>query len=294
MRLFAALRGEARETVSALLATNQDAQSIMNTLELHYDNKKLLVKKIVRDIKDLPDIDSGKIKLASFASKLKGACAALRSFKLMGHLDSPELIKCVGRKLPFFMRFTFDSYAATVIDDKTDLEKLADFLYRQTERSVFGGIFDLEADATVKKASIDKKALLAKPVRVYATAHQEAVNATSAEMSSSVSCVFCNRNNHISADCTSYARDSVERRWYLARKFRLCYKCLKQGHLKTDCENTNCTQCGRPHHTLLHNSSRRKFHNKNKNRNHRQYDNKNSQAAIVQVAGANETPKSPQ
>ena len=48
-------------------------------------------------MKDLPDIDSGKIKLAFFATKLKRACATLYSFKLMGHLDSSNLIECVRR-----------------------------------------------------------------------------------------------------------------------------------------------------------------------------------------------------
>ena len=111
-------------------------------------------------------------------------------------------------------------------------------------------------------------------------------------MSSAVSCVCCN----IIIIFLLIVRHSHAILWYLARKFRLCYKYLKQGHLKTDCQNSNCTQCDRPHHTLLHGSSRTKFHNKNKNRNYRQYNNQNLLAAChkLQVTGTNETPKSPQ
>ena len=50
-RLFAALHGEARYTVSTLLASSDDAQVIMRTLDLHYGNKKLLAQKIVSELK---------------------------------------------------------------------------------------------------------------------------------------------------------------------------------------------------------------------------------------------------
>ena len=65
-RLFVALRGEARENVSTMLATNQDAHAIMNALELNFGNKKSLADKILSQIKSLPDLESGKIKLTLF------------------------------------------------------------------------------------------------------------------------------------------------------------------------------------------------------------------------------------
>ena len=61
-RLFLALRCETRESVS-IMRDNQDAESIMSALKLNFGNKKLLAAKIVAEIKSLPDIDSGKIKL---------------------------------------------------------------------------------------------------------------------------------------------------------------------------------------------------------------------------------------
>ena len=72
-RLFASLQGEARETVNTLLAAGGDASAIINTLELDYGNKWVIAQKIVSDLKMLPEIDSGKIKLSHFASKLSSA-----------------------------------------------------------------------------------------------------------------------------------------------------------------------------------------------------------------------------
>ena len=125
LRLYAALSGEAREIVSTLLSTHRDARTIMKTLELHYGNKKLLARKIVSELKNLPNMESGKIKL--FASKLQSAIAALHSYNLAGYLHNPELAECIGNKLPTVLQFGYNTYAATVTNEKTDIEKLADF-----------------------------------------------------------------------------------------------------------------------------------------------------------------------
>ena len=53
-RLFRALQGEARDTVSTLLATSRDPVAIMRTLELHYGNKNTIAQKIDKDLRELP------------------------------------------------------------------------------------------------------------------------------------------------------------------------------------------------------------------------------------------------
>ena len=175
---------------------------------LHFGNKKLLAQKIVSEIKSLPDIESGKMKLTLFASKLKSAVGALRSCNLTGYLYSPELIKCVGNKLPSALKYAYNSYASTASSDKTDLEKLADFLYREAERSVIGGIFDDEAKPAPKKTVTDRRQILSnRPARVYATTHR--VETQTSSVSRPSFCVICNRNNHTPANCGSFARDSL-------------------------------------------------------------------------------------
>lgn len=284
-RLFSALRGEARDSVSTMLATNQNARSIMNTLELHYGNKKLLAHRIVSEIKNLPEIESGKIKMTLFASKLKGAVGALRSCNLIGYLYSPELIKCVGSKLPSALKYAYNSYATkNDSSDKTDLEKLTDFLYCEAERSVKSGIFDEEVEVAPRKVHVTERRQqpLARPARVYTTAHCDARERTSDPRADL--CVICNRNNHMPANCASFARESLERRWFLVNKFRLCYKCLNQGHTKAECRGRNCAQCTRPHHALLHNPIRSKNEN---NKNLIQNRERSIQATVAQATNAN-------
>lgn len=67
-RLFAALKGEAREAVLSLLVTTRDPDSIMKTLELLFGNKDAVARKIVREINELPMVSTGEVSLMRFAS----------------------------------------------------------------------------------------------------------------------------------------------------------------------------------------------------------------------------------
>lgn len=78
-RLFEALKSEARSAVSALLGMCQDTGIIMKTLEFHFGNEKLVAANIVRELEALPDLNSGKINLTQFATKVRNEVAALCS-----------------------------------------------------------------------------------------------------------------------------------------------------------------------------------------------------------------------
>lgn len=127
--LFAALKGEAREAVHALLVTGRDAESVIKMLELLFGNKDAVARKIVNELKDLPTICTGEISLMRFAAKLKNAVTALVSLKLTGHLESPDMVQSISRKLPSSLKFGYNTYAATVNDGEVKLEILANFLY---------------------------------------------------------------------------------------------------------------------------------------------------------------------
>ena len=113
----------------------------MDTLELHYGNKRVIAQKIVNDLKMLLEIDSGKIKLSHFASKLSTAVSAFKSLKLTGYLSSPDLIQSLGSKFPSALKYAYNTYAADLTEEKSELENLADFLFNQAKNAIAGGIF---------------------------------------------------------------------------------------------------------------------------------------------------------
>ncbi|XP_065226556.1 uncharacterized protein LOC135849853 [Planococcus citri] len=61
-------------------------------------------------------------------------------------------------------------------------------------------------------------------------------------------CIYCNRSNHVSADCTKF-RKLHERRSIIMKK-QLCLLCLEGGHMADNCElrNAKCKLCQKPKH----------------------------------------------
>ena len=84
----------------------------MKSLELHFGNIHVIARRLVDEIKSLPDIESGKIRLTQFASTLKTAVSTLRALGLTGCLGNLDLISSVASKLPYVLKRSFNKYAA--------------------------------------------------------------------------------------------------------------------------------------------------------------------------------------
>ncbi|XP_028176994.1 uncharacterized protein LOC114364858 [Ostrinia furnacalis] len=65
-------------------------------------------------------------------------------------------------------------------------------------------------------------------------------------------CVYCDQEHKINY-CSQFMKQSVDDRRDFVRQKRLCFNCLRLGHLARDCKNnTRCKICRRLHNTLLH------------------------------------------
>ena len=76
-----------------------------------------------------------------------------------------------------------------------------------------------------------------------------------------VTCQVCGEGHSIEA-CQSFMEKDVPGRWIAAKRFKLCFRCLGNGHLGKACQNSRlCGQhgCQKVHHTLLHKDSKRSF-----------------------------------
>ena len=67
-----------------------------------------------------------------------------------------------------------------------------------------------------------------------------------------VSCIFCNMNNHVSRDCLKARKLSIIERKDKLKQAGGCYRCLTRGHLSNSCdENIKCQWCGKRHYLLM-------------------------------------------
>ena len=149
VRLFEALVGNAREATKTLFAAGNGAQNIMKTLEMRFGNTKTILEKVVIEIKNLPSINSGKIDLVEFASKIKNAVEAIKSMnQSTSYLYSPELAKGIFEKIPSSMMYNYVRYASEAGQGKSDLEKLAEFLFKEAQMAIDAGVINMHFNDT--------------------------------------------------------------------------------------------------------------------------------------------------
>lgn len=253
-RLFAALKGEARDAVSTLFATGQDAHAVMRTLELNFGNKNVVAQRILNDIKGLPHLDTAQVNITQFATKLRNAVVAFRSLNLIGYLHSPDLIRNIGDKLPSALKCAYSRYSVESSSENSPLEKLPDFLYAEAEFAVEAGVFNMDVDcATSSRVAIAPQQLRRSKDPKCPTRRVLTVHAFEGRGKGGEKCVFCNKANHDSEHCREFARESMSRRWYLVKKHKLCFNCLRKGHPRDKCRRANCPICNGKHNSLLHN-----------------------------------------
>ena len=69
-----------------------------------------------------------------------------------------------------------------------------------------------------------------------------------------IKCAICEKA-HEHEHCASFIGMTCKDRWNIARKHKLCYKCLRRGHTKLNCRakhQCEINDCKEGHHELLH------------------------------------------
>ena len=65
-------------------------------------------------------------------------------------------------------------------------------------------------------------------------------------------CSFCSSKEHMIDRCAEFARQSAVERLKHMRDKKLCYTCLRDGHMASKCPNPRKCNCGKKHHPKLH------------------------------------------
>lgn len=254
-RLFEALKGEARETVKTLFASGSNSNDIMRTLELRFGNSKMILEKIISEFSNLPAIGSGKISLLEFASKLKNAVTSIKSLNCFGYLFSPQLYDEILKKIPKTILFNYIRYAQTADVNLSDLEKISEFLFSEAHLALNAGIIDVYyANNSKNKAELVK---FPKPRSVFTAdvergRHNPHLSFGSHNLEKK--CENCQQSYHEIQECKKFLSEEPKARWKIIRKLKLCYRCLRSGHGRKNCteSNSNCSICQRGHNSLLH------------------------------------------
>ena len=145
-------------------------------------------------------------------------------------------------------------FAASESPDKTDLEKISEFIYKEAELSIAAGIFPVDSseaaralfESSGKDSRRKNKIVCAVNVNENPSPEVQALNKPAG------ACAHYGRKNHITYSCNDFKKISVAQRWKVVKIARICFNCLEEGHTRNECQREQCIRCRRKHHELLH------------------------------------------
>ncbi|XP_032289057.1 uncharacterized protein [Drosophila virilis] len=235
-RLLKALKGEARDTVKSLLIHPRNVNNVIEQLRFRYGRPEQLIRSQLISIREVQPIQEHSIaKIVPYATRVSNLAAFLQSANGEQHLANPTLMEDLVAKLPPSKRLEWARHAATIRPFPTVVHFSA---WLTDYANVVCTIVDVDSKEQRRRvlhASIDQ-------------------NNEGRHRGRTKQCPICN-GQHAVRDCNEFNLASPLKRWTVVKRHRLCFSCLRVGHMARVCNRANECQvngCRKRHHRLLH------------------------------------------
>lgn len=234
--LRGALKDEAAKVIQHLEVSAVNYQSAWSLLEKRYKNKSLMIHNHIKGIVGYPKI----IKESAFAIRqlsdtIQGHLRALRSLKEpVDHWDS-LLIFLISEKFDASTEKEWESELLKITELPTQ-STLLDFLEK---RCHFLEKIEKRVEVVNQSQGLKIKQGIKPQAKLAYTATQGS------------SCPLC-KEQHALFSCKSFLDLSAQDRVIQAKRLKLCFNCLRTGHMSTRCKSRHCRKCDKSHNTLLH------------------------------------------
>uniref|UniRef100_A0ABD2XDY7 Integrase catalytic domain-containing protein n=1 Tax=Trichogramma kaykai TaxID=54128 RepID=A0ABD2XDY7_9HYME len=244
------VKGEAAELLQEVPSGGEHFPTAWRVLLSHYDNRRLLVNKLMKKLMALPPMANETA--TELMRVLNGVRNLLQALKALGspvdHWDHFTVF-LTRSKITQKCQSKWEDNVKQV-GNSVEPDTFADLCkFLEAERNALS-LLESTKDYT-NKAPQDKNELKA----ATTSRGRKSNNFVQAKQEKSA-CPVCSEA-HTIEQCSKFRRQSVgERRQTLGRK-RLCYNCLG-AHMMKDCKsNITCYMCNGKHHTLIHAPSKK-------------------------------------
>ncbi|CAG4942377.1 unnamed protein product [Colias eurytheme] len=171
-----------------------------------------------------------------FASQINNSVAAIKGLKRPEYLQAPHIVKTILDKLPRSFLYRWYDFIGDEEHGVSDITRVSQWLNR-------------EADRCGSHVSLDTNNWRMNRKNVYYGGENDVASYSISE--SRNTCFHC-KIDHVLSECPQFIKLTIQERWDVVQKHRVCFNCLKGKHRKENCRKSPCKYCKRLHHSLLH------------------------------------------
>ncbi|XP_058789801.1 uncharacterized protein LOC131663419 [Phymastichus coffea] len=256
--LFTSVVGSARAKIDEYEMNAEDYLNAWQALLDFYDHKRIVATRHLNALLDLPRVrkDKDQKKEVTLSELYDSARQHINVLKRLNvNFGEDLVVRCIERCLP--------PYVYSRWNDKLDVNKLPllDSLFKFIQRAIFkqealeesndyqSNPQKCSATSTPQRASKISKTSTSS----FATTSSQSSTLSALTSRTSLVCPKC-QGSHQLFKCDSFKSLEVQSRWDFAIMNKLCFNCLWTH--KLPCSSTKTyKECGKRHHTLLHNTN---------------------------------------
>ncbi|XP_049866070.1 uncharacterized protein LOC126366823 [Pectinophora gossypiella] len=236
-RLRRSLRGRALEAVNSLLIANPKPDEVVKALKTRFGRPDAIAISEIEKLRSLPRCSEAPREICAFAGKIRNSVATLQALGKEQYMFNPELVRVITDKLPSILKFRW--YEKSSRDKKEpDLVCFANFIDTEADYcSQFAPPEHVDMNDKFKQRAVQK-------------IHTQVIQTDKPVLT----CPVCDKS-HLVQSCDVFKNSDINNRWELAKKYKLCFKCLRVRKWKHSCKIQQCGEqgCRGTHNKLLHN-----------------------------------------
>ncbi|XP_025204843.1 uncharacterized protein LOC112601423 [Melanaphis sacchari] len=241
--LLSCLQCEASDVVKGITVSNDTYSIAWAALVERYDQPRRLASSLIDSILSAPEMQQ-----ESVASLNKFLCTFDENIAILESLEIPNLgdfllFSVAFRSLPVLSRRLFET---TNQDEYPKAQDLFKFVKNRIQVLQLAGGSSSVTNAKSSSSKPQKKWSQKPTVATSLTI----TKSSGAPITKTDECPNCKESHHLS-NCSAFKDLTVDGRYEVVSKHRLCMSCFSSLHWSNKCKET-CPKCKRRHHQLLH------------------------------------------
>ena len=277
--------GEVKQLLKTcmLMPPEEGFNKALALLKKRYGQNHLIARSYIDALTQGPPVKQNDVdSLVQFSQSVSDCHLVLSQLQFNSDMNSTETIRCITRRLPQHLHAKWVDQAAAILNRGREpcFNDLAKFI--EEKASISNTVYGREYAEILKNKSNVKPTFSERKIGVSTFTTQvniEKENELSESSDSSQfqvfssdiksrssqveetstrskqGCSMCGMTNHSIHGCYKFEKLPLNKKLEIIKSARLCFGCLKQGHISRDCD-VKCIKCQRRHNVLLHDNHR--------------------------------------